>query len=164
MGAFESAYMGFGAEMFRYFADGRFGVGVEAEAVKKRDIDDPFTIRKGSPWFYTSFLNLYYNAWPSQGIDVGLKMGRFLAGDPGVRLDVRRTFKGFSLGLWYTVTDTSVFVADFNRGYHDKGVYFSIPLSCFSEFDIPGKFHYALSPWTRDPGQLVAQPRSLFPF
>jgi len=164
MGAFESAYMGFGAEMFRYFADGRFGVGVEAEAVKKRDINDPFVIRKGSPWFYTSFLNLYWNVWPSAGIDAGLKMGRFLAGDPGVRWDIRRTYRGFSLGLWYTATDTSIFVAQYNKGYADKGIYFSIPLSCFSEFDIPGNFQYSLSPWTRDPGQLVAQPRSLFPF
>lgn len=164
VGAFESAYMGVGGELFRFFGDGRFGAGVESEVVRKRDIDDQFKVKEGSPTYYTGFLNLSYHLWPSQGIDLGLKVGRFLAGDKGVRMDVSRTFKYFTLGAWLTVTDTSVFSADINKGYEDKGVYLSIPLSLFFDSDIPGRLHYSISPWTRDQGQLVAQPRHLYPF
>lgn len=162
VGAFESAYMGVGGELFRFFGDGRFGAGVESEVVRKRDIDDQFKVKEGSPTYYTGFLNLSYHLWPSQGIDLGLKVGRFLAGDKGVRMDVSRTFKYFTLGAWLTVTDTSVFSADINRGYEDKGIYLSIPLSLFLDSDLPGRLHYSITPWTRDQGQLVAQPRHLY--
>jgi hypothetical protein len=164
IGAFERMYMGVGGELFRYFGDGKFGVGLESEYVKKRDLDSQFKAVEGCPGFYTAFLNLYYHLWPSQGIDAGLKIGRFLAGDEGVRIDVRRTFKYFTLGIWYTITDTSDFVSPFNRGYNDKGIYFSFPLSIFFDSDIAGRFSYALRPWTRDPGSIVMQPRSLYPF
>ena len=162
-GLFESAYMGVGGELFRFFGDGRLGAGVEGAAVRKRDIDHQFRVKEGSPWYYTGLLNLYYHLWPSQGIDVGLKVGRFLAGDTGVRMDVSRTFKYFTLGAWLTKTDTSVFSADINRGYEDKGMYLSIPLSIFFDSDIPGRLFYGISLWTRDQGQLVSQPRHLYP-
>jgi len=164
IGAFESMYMGVGGELFRYFGDGKFGAGLESEYVKKRDLDSQFKAVEGCPGFYTAFLNLYYHLWPSQGIDAGLKIGRFLAGDEGVRIDVRRTFKYFTLGAWYTITDTSDFVQDINKGYNDKGIYFSFPLSIFFDSDIAGRFSYILRPWTRDPGSIVMQPRSLYPF
>jgi hypothetical protein len=164
VGAFERMYMGVGGELFRYFGDGKFGVGLESEYVKKRDLDSQFKAVEGCPGFYTAFLNLYYHLWPSQGVDAGLKIGRFLAGDEGVRLDVRRTFKYFTLGAWYTVTDTSDFTSSFNKGYNDKGIYFSFPLSIFFDSDLAGRFAYVLRPWTRDTGAVVAQPRHLYPF
>ena len=109
-------------------------------------------------------MNLYWNVFPSLGVDAGLKAGRFLGGDPGVRVDVRRTFKYFSVGFWYSATDTSGFKSPVNRGYQDKGVFFSIPLSIFFDSDLPGKFSYAIAPWTRDPGQTVSRPTSFYPF
>ena len=164
VGAFESMYMGIGGELFRYFGNDKFGVGLESEYVKKRDVDSQFKAVDGCPGFYTAFLNLYYHLWPSQGIDAGLKIGRFLAGDEGVRFDLRRTFKYFTVGAWYTVTDTSDFVANFNQGYNDKGIYFSFPLSIFFDSDIAGRLNYVLRAFTRDPGSIVLQPRSLYPF
>jgi len=164
IGAFESEYMGVGGELFRFFGNGRFGAGLEAEYVKKRDLDSQFKAVDGCPGFHTAFVNLYCNVWPSQGIDVGMKAGRFLGGDEGVRFDVRRTFKYFTLGAWITFTDTSDFVEPFNRGYEDKGIYFSFPLSIFFDSDIAGRLTYVLRPWTRDPGAIVAQPSLLYPF
>ena len=164
IGVFESEYMGVGGELFRFFGDGRLGVGLESEYVKKRDLDNQFKEKNGCPGYYTAFLNLYYHLRPSQGIDLGFKIGRFLGGDEGVRIDMSRTFRYFTLGAWFTITDTSDFIADFNRGYEDKGIYFSFPLSIFFDSDLAGRLNYTLRPWTRDPGATVAQPRHLYPF
>ncbi len=162
-GYFESAYAGLAFEFFRFFNDGRFGVGIESELVKKRDIDNEFELLKGSPLFETGFLNLYYKLLPSLGLDVGLKLGRFLAGDWGGRLDVSRTYKHFTLGAWYTITDTSIFEASFNDGYRDKGIYIRVPFSVFTDHDSPLKLLYGFRPWGRDSGQTVHQVNSLYP-
>ncbi len=164
LGYFESEYMGIGGEVFRFFDNGRLGVGLESQYVKKRALDSQFKAKDGYPEYHTAFLNLHSLLWPRQGIELGVKIGRFLGGDEGVRVDLSRTFKYFTLGAWVTATDTSDFVADYNRGYEDKGIYFSMPLSIFFDSDVAGRINYILRPWTRDPGATVAQPRQLYPF
>lgn len=163
IGLFESAYAGVGGEVFRFFQDGRLGAGFEGEIVKKRDIDNDFKLLEDSLTYNTCFLNMYYKLLPELGLDVGLKLGRFLAGDWGGRFDISRTYKHFTLGLWYTVTDTSIFESLNNIGYHDKGVWIAIPFSVFTNKDSRGKLFYGLRPWTRDPGQTVSQINSLYP-
>jgi hypothetical protein len=161
-GFFESAYGGAGLELYRPAAGGRWGFGLEGQWVKKRDVDNSFTFRSG-PSYHTAFLNLHYRLLPDYGVDVGLKLGRFLAGDQGVRLDLSRTYKYYTIGAWYTITDTDRFTASYNQGYHDKGVYLSIPFSIFTDHESPIQLLYSLSPWTRDPGQTVSQIYSLYP-
>jgi hypothetical protein len=162
VGIFESAYGGFGAELFRFSESGRWGMGVESEVVWKRDVENSFKFRS-STTYWTSFFNFYYKVFPSLGVDAGVKLGRFLGGDWGGRLDVSRTFKYFTLGAWYSITDTSHFTASYNRDYRDKGVYLTIPFSLFTDRDHPSRLSYSLSPWTRDPGQTVSQINSLYP-
>jgi hypothetical protein len=161
-GLFEPAYGGVGGELFRFFGAGRFGLGLEGEWVKKRDLDNYFSL-PGSTSHELAFLNLYYKVSPEYGVDIGLKLGRFLAGDWGGRLEVSRTFKHCTIGAWYTVTKTDIFEASYNQGYNDKGVYLTIPFSIFKDRDVPRKLNYAIRPWTRDPGQTVAQHRWLYP-
>lgn len=163
-GYFESAYAGVGAELFRYFDDGRFGVGLQSEVVRKRDPENDLALREDNDLLYrTAFLNLYADIWPDLGLQAGLKIGRFLAGDPGVRMEIRRTYKYFTLGAWYTVTDTDVFDSARNRGYQEKGVYIRIPFSIFNDSDVRGAFSYAVTSFTQDAGQTVARPRALYP-
>lgn len=164
-GIFESAYAGFGTELFRYFHDGLWGVGLESETVRKRDVSDNFALRDDiDQWFTTGFLNVYAQLWPSQGLDGGIKVGRFLAGDSGIRLEVRRTFKHFTLGAFFTKTDTSKFQGEQNRTYDGlKGVYIRIPFSIFQKKDTPGQFGYTMTGFVRDPGQTVRQPSQLYP-
>ena len=163
-GLFESAYAGFGAEVFRYFHDGLWGVGLEGATVRKRDVDDNFALRDEQPhWYTNAFVNLYTQLWPGQGLEGGLKLGRFLAGDPGVRFELRRSHKYFTIGGWYTMTDTSDFTAEENRGNREKGVYISLPLALFKNSDIPGHLRYLITSFTLDPGQSVRQPGSLYP-
>ncbi len=162
VGFFEAAYGGFGAELFRFFGDGRLGAGLEAEWVWKRDVDKDFDFVDSNS-YKTGFLNLYYKLFPEYGVDVGLKIGRFLAGDNGVRLDMSRTFKHFTLGAWYTYTDTDIFTDPNNQDYQDKGIYLTIPLSIFKDHELPTRLTYSLRPWTRDPGQTVSQFGALYP-
>jgi hypothetical protein len=164
LGYFESAYAGAGAEVFRYFNNGLWGAGFETQFVRKRDPKNNFLLRDNPDKLYnTAFFNLYSQILPSQGIEAGLKIGQFLAGDVGFRIDLRRSFKYFTLGAWYTKTDTDMFVSPKNKGADQKGVYIRFPFALFSPKDIPGHLRYTMSSFTRDPGSLVRQPGSLYP-
>lgn len=163
-GALETAYTGAGGELFRFFGEGRFGAGIEGSMVRKRDPDGNIGLDPDSRRiFTTAFVNLYAMILPEEGIAAGLKIGRFLAGDHGVRIDLSRTFKHFTLGAWYTVTDTGHMSSSKNVGHRDKGVYIRVPFSIFRSADSPGRFRYSLSSFTRDPGQTVKTPNPLYP-
>lgn len=163
-GLFEAPYAGFGAELFRYFNEGRWGIGLEAEAVRKRDPENDFALHPTDEnWRTPAYVNLYAQLWPDQGIEGSLKIGRFLAGDTGASLEIRRTFKYFTIGAWYTRTDTSVFNAPQNIDAEAKGVFISIPMAFFKERESKGRVSYAITSFTRDQGQMVIQPRSLYP-
>ncbi len=163
-GLFEAAYAGFGGELFRFFNEGRLGIGLEAQAVRKRDLDDDFALSDtDDSWRTPAYVNLYAQLWPEQGIDAGIKIGRFLAGDVGARIEMRRTFRYFTLGAWYTKTDTSVFSDPQNVDAEEKGVYITFPLAFFGQKESRQRASYAITTFTLDQGQMVAQPRSLFP-
>jgi len=163
-GIFESAYAGFGTEVFRYFSDGLWGAGFQSELVRKRDPDNNFKLRDDPDmWYSTALFNLYSQILPSQGIEAGLTIGRFLAGDPGFKINIRKSFKYFTIGAWYTKTDTDIFKSAKNRGFDQKGVYIRIPFSIFKPNDKPGYFSYAITNFTNDTGAKVRQPDSLFP-
>ncbi|WP_027183727.1 YjbH domain-containing protein [Desulfovibrio inopinatus] len=163
-GYLDTAYAGVGYECFRYFFDGRLGIGLETEIARKRDPSTPLNLDPSSDvLFHTAFLNLYAQPLPVLGLETGIKAGRFLGGDWGARVEIRRTFQHFTIGAWYTVTDTSVFSSPKNIGHHDKGVFIRIPLSVFSRSDVRGHASYALTGFTRDTGQTLAMPDPLFP-
>ena len=56
---------------------------------------------------------------------------------------------GLRLGFWYSITDTDS-LESFNRDYHDKGVYFSIPVRILTDYETNKKYSYGISPWSRD--------------
>ena len=150
--------------MFRFFKDGRFGIGVETEFVRKRDPDDNFKLSNEITKVYeTWYLNLYGQIWPELGLEAGVKIGQFLAKDKGFRLELRRAFKYFTVGAWYTDTDTDHMISPDNRGNKEKGVFITIPLSLFANRDRRGSLTYTFSSFTRDPGQTVRQPSLLYP-
>jgi hypothetical protein len=162
-GAFTSAYLGFGSEIYKSFWGGRLGIGLEGFYVWKRDLENDFQLREGYDPYYTYHLNIYTQPFANSGLEFGFRIGRFLAGDQGVRFEVARTFRHFTLGGWYTITDTSDFNSEFNRDYRDKGVFVRIPLSIFDTGPTSGRIKYSLAPWTRDPGQMIGGFRSLYP-
>jgi len=132
--------------------------------VRKRDPDNNFQLRDDpDKWYSTAFLNLYSQILPSLGLEAGLTLGQFLAGDIGFRIDLRRSFRYFTLGAWYTKTDTDIFDSPDNRGTDQKGVYIRFPFSIFQSNDKPGHLRYAITSFTRDPGAKVRQPDALYP-
>ena len=163
-GYFETQYAGFGIECFRYFNNGLWGIGFDSQLVKKRDPNATLKVHeKYDDWYKTAFLNIYAQVYPPLGIESGLKIGRFLAGDPGIRIELRRSHKYFTIGAWYTRTDTDLFVSEKNKEADQKGVYISFPLSIFSNKDKPNRLRYTFSSFTRDQGARVRQPGALFP-
>ena len=164
VGLFESPFAGFGAEIFRYFANGLWGLGLEAEFVRKRDPENNFKLSDTiTKTFETYYVNIYSQIWPSQGVDAGLKIGQFLGEDFGFSLELRRSFKYFTIGAWYTKTDTDHFISEKNRNASEKGVFITIPFAIFTDHDRRGSLNFEFSSFTRDAGQTVRQPSVLYP-
>ncbi len=160
-GYLETMYAGVDAEAAVPLWDGRLFLGAGGSYVRKRAPDSPFRLLDAA--YHTIFGNARLNIveWDVQ---VDVKAGRFLAGDPGASVTVSKFINGFVVSAWYTATDTSVFSDPFNRGYHDKGVALAIPLRMFIGRDSKTVYTYRLSAWTRDAGQDIDHERTLFDF
>src|SRR5690606_2275648 len=91
--------------------------------------------------------------------------GRFLAGDLGARVELKRTFKsGVQVGLWYTRTNGRDITSPGRPGspYFDKGLFVRIPLGTILTRDTASSAFFSLAPWNRDVGQMVASPADLY--
>lgn len=163
LGYLEYAFAGVDVEWYKPMFDEKFGIGLEYQKVYKREIEDMLGVN--TDYTYDSkFLNLYYLISPKYDMHVGAKIGQFLAGDKGVRLDFSRSYKGFVFGAYATITNSnSVFKNSQNQGYIDKGVYLKVPLEVFTYKNLKKKLLYGLSPWTRDVGQSAGTSNSLYP-
>lgn len=162
MGYLETEYGGVSAELLHLLGDGAWSVGLMGDWVVKRRPDSQLGVTSFQA--YTLLAGLNY-LQPDLGLAGKLRVGRFLAGDPGARLELARHWDtGASFGFWYTYTDTSVFKDPFNRGYQDKGIFISIPMAMFTREETPVRHSYAFSPWTRDVGQTVAHFNLLYEF
>lgn len=161
-GLLEVMYGGIDGEIALPVLHGRFLLGASGSRVRKRAPDDPFGFKKNAD-YHTAFGTARLNVPEIQSwLDV--KVGRFLAGDRGARVEVSKSINGVVLSAWYGWTGTSIFQDPFNRGYHDKGISVSIPIRLFLGRDSKTVYRFALSPWTRDVAQDIDRPRSLFDY
>jgi len=148
-GYLEKMYGGVGAEVLVFLGEGNWAVGVESDFAVKRDPDSQFGFLDQRD--YTALGNLYYTL-ESFNMTFNVKFGRFLYGDYGALFSVSREYDtGVILGGWYSLTDSEKFTG-FNEGYESKGVFLSLPMRMFLDRDSPGRYNYAISPWTRDVG------------
>jgi len=132
---------------------------VSVEAVKQRDFDGRFGFRDYQT--VTALAAMHYRL-PYQSTFT-VRAGRFLARDFGARFEVKRRFRiGMELGAWYTVTDVVDKGVGNEANYRDKGVFVSIPFEGLLPNDTRVVTGFALSPWTRDPGQMVNSPVDLY--
>ena len=149
----ELMYAGVGGEILHVIGDGRLSAGISADWERKRE--PGFTLGFRDLDAHTFQGNVYYSLFPDLGVTTHLYGGRFMAGDKGVGIRTSREFRtGARVSFWYTYTDTSDF-SSFNKGYHDKGVALLLPARMFYQEDMNERYRYAISPWTRDVGQLV---------
>ncbi len=162
-GYLDYEYGGLDAEIAKVYGDGRLFLGFSGSLVKKRDPNTAFLFRSGDvkDYYAPFFGNLRLNI-PEFDTHVDLKVGRFLAGDVGVRIGISKWIKGVTLSAWMGITDTSIFKDKYNRNYRDKGISVMIPMRIFEGKESRSVYGYTISPWTRDVAQDVIHPDSLF--
>jgi len=168
-GYLDYGYAGAGGEILKYFFDGRLAVGLEYAKAKKRDPDSIFGFYKTNTssdiMFDQYFCNVYYNVSSHYGVDLAIKYGQFLAGDKGVKITLSRTYKYFSVGIWYTMTNgDDVFTSRLNSDYDDKGIYFNFPFRAFptSSMQNNKSGHLGFTAWGRDVGASVPLIRPIY--
>ena len=162
LGYYEEMFAGGGGQVLYLPRQGDWAVDLAVDRLQQRETDGGFGFRDYS---VTTVLGSAHYHWPRSGLTTTLRAGRFLAGDKGVRYEVKRRFRsGVEIGGWYTVTDGRDITGPGRPGspYHDKGIFISVPLSSMLTTDTRERANLALSPWTRDVGQMVVSPGDLY--
>jgi membrane-associated phospholipid phosphatase len=160
-GFYEEMYRGAGGQVLYLPKDSRWAADATVDALQQRGYKGWFDKRDYST--VTALGALHYKL--PYDITVTARAGRFLAKDNGVRLEFkRRLVSGVEIGAWYTKTSAKDIT---NPGtptnpYNDKGVFLSVPLNIMLPMDSQANAGIALSPWTRDVGQMVASPGDLY--
>ncbi len=156
-GLLEEMFGGIGGEVLYRPFNRRTSLGLSVHKLKQRDYDQRFSFRE---YQTTSGHLSVYSDLPYK-ISSHIMIGKYLAGDKGVTLDLSRRFKsGFILGVFATKTNLSS--EEFGEGSFDKGFYFSIPLNLFYSDFRTGSISFGLHPLTKDGGAILNQHNSLF--
>ncbi|MGE8152651.1 YjbH domain-containing protein [Pseudomonas vancouverensis] len=157
-GYLESMYAGVGGEgLYRPMGE-RWAVGVDLNWVKQRDFDQGFGLRDYST--ITGNATLYYRS-SFEDILGAVSVGRYLAKDYGVTLDLSREFSnGVRFGGWVTVTNATK--EEYGEGSFGKGIYFSIPFDELMASSTTRRANLAWTPLTRDGGAALARSYSLY--
>jgi membrane-associated phospholipid phosphatase len=160
-GFYEEMYRGAGGQVLYLPKDSRWAADVTVDALQQRGYKGWFDKRDYNT--VTALGALHYKL--PYDITVTARGGRFLAKDNGVRMEFKRRFtSGVEIGAWYAKTSGKDIT---NPGtpadpYNDKGVFLSVPLNIMLPMDSQANAGVALSPWTRDVGQMVASPGDLY--
>ena len=156
-GYMEEMFGGIGGEiLYRPFSE-NYALGFSLHKVKQRGFKQRFSFRDYETT--TGHMTFYYD-FPF-GITSGLAVGKYLAGDKGLTLDLSRRFQsGFTLGVFATKTNLSA--EEFGEGSFDKGFYLSVPTSLFYSDFRTGNIQFGLHPLTKDGGSRLVQHNSLY--
>lgn len=160
-GLYEEMFRGAGGQLLYAPDDTRWAADVSVDALQQRGYKGWFDARDYRT--VTAIGALHYRL-PSD-ITVTARAGRFLAKDAGVRMEFKRRFlSGIEIGGWYTKTNGRDITSPGSPAnpYHDKGVFINIALNSMLLSDTQANANIAISPWTRDVGQLVASPGDLY--
>jgi len=157
-GLLESMYGGAGAEwLYRPYGE-RWALGVDVNAVQQRDFEQGLGFRdyRTATGHVTAYLDTGI-----QDIQAKIQVGRYLAGDNGVTVDLSRRFRnGVSMGAFATLTDVSR--QQFGEGSFDKGIYVDIPFDLMLTRSSRSVAHVLWNPLTRDGGQRLSRRYTLY--
>jgi membrane-associated phospholipid phosphatase len=157
-GYLEEMFAGVGAEwLYRPFAS-RLAFGVDVNAVRQRDFHQNLAFRDYRT--VTGHATMYWDTgW--QNTLAQISVGRYLAKDAGVTVDLSRVFdNGVRIGAFVTRTNASA--AQFGEGSFDKGIYVSIPFDALLMRSTTGTANFLWKPLTRDGGAKLARSNSLY--
>lgn len=161
-GYYEEMFGGVGGQVLYLPARGEWAADLSIDWLKQRQPGESFGF--GDYTVLTAVSALHYR-FPARGITATARIGRFLAGDEGVRLELKRRFRsGVEMGAWYTLTnkDDVTGPGTPQDPYRDKGIFLSIPLNTLLTRDTQQRAEFSLRDFTRDVGQLVESPRDLY--
>jgi hypothetical protein len=157
LGYLEEMFAGFGGEILYRPVEKNIALGLSVHKVQQRGFKQRFSLRDYKTT--TGHLKLYYEL-PKE-THASLRVGKYLAGDNGVTLDLARRFQtGFMLGIFATKTNLST--EEFGEGSFDKGFYFSVPIKLFYSDYKPGIISFGMHPLTKDGGALINEFHSLY--
>lgn len=162
-GIYEEMFAGVGGQWLHVFKRSPLAADIAVDWVKQRDFNGWFGFRDYQT--VTAIASVHYQL--PMGVRATVRGGRFLARDQGARFEINRRFRsGFELGAWYTVTNGHDETPPGAPGnpYYDKGVFFVMPFGPLLTRDTQGYRSMAISPWTRDVGQMVRSPGDLYGF
>ncbi|MFY9260325.1 MAG: YjbH domain-containing protein [Gallionella sp.] len=162
VGLYEEMFGGAGGQVLYYPDRAPWAVDIAVDALKQRDVGGGFAFRPYST--VTALASLHYRL-PINGVTATVRAGRFLAGDLGGRIEMKRRFRsGFEIGAWYSLTNGNDITMPGTplKPYHDKGVFMLVPLDTLLTKDTQSTVKMPISPWTRDVGQMVASPSDLY--
>jgi membrane-associated phospholipid phosphatase len=160
-GLYEEMYRGVGGQVLYLPKDQRWAVDLTVDALEQRGYKGWFDKRDYRT--VTALGALHYRL--PYDTTVTARAGRFLAKDEGVRLEFKRRFaSGVEIGAWYTKTNGNDITSPGTPSdpYNDKGVFLSVPLNIMLLADTRSSAGFAIGPWTRDVGQMVAGPGDLY--
>ncbi|MEX2650778.1 MAG: YjbH domain-containing protein [Alphaproteobacteria bacterium] len=157
-GILEEMYAGISGEILYRPFNSRLAVGLDVSHVYQRSFPQLFNF---FPYDTTTgHLSLYYQT-PLHGLLATVRLGRYLARDIGATFELAREFEGgIILGAFASATNVSA--RDFGEGSFDKGLFVSIPLDIFFLHPTRERASFAFRPLTRDGGQFVGRPVSLY--
>jgi hypothetical protein len=158
-GLLERMFGGVSAELLWKPARQSWGLGGEINYVQQRDYDQMFSFRNYD--VVTGHASVYWDTgW--YGIGSQVDAGRYLAGDWGATLSLKRRFaNGWEFGGFFTLTDVPF--DEFGEGSFDKGIFLTIPFNWFLPYESRSQFSTVLRPLTRDGGQRLVISNRLYP-
>ncbi|MHC0052486.1 YjbH domain-containing protein [Actibacterium sp. D379-3] len=149
LGYLEEMYGGVSGEVLWKPVESRLALGLEMNYVQQRDTDKLFGFDEYDYDVVTGHASAYYDL--TNGFEVQVDAGRYLAGDWGATLSLDRTFdNGWKVGAFATLTDVSS--EDFGEGSFDKGLRLTIPQSWFMGQPSQRRDTAVIRPLQRDGG------------
>ncbi len=160
-GFYETMFAGTGGQILYAPESGQWATDLSVDWLKQRDTHGGFGFRPYST--VTALAAIHYRL--PLGVTATVRAGRFLAKDVGARFEMKRRFaSGFEMGAWYTITNGNDITTPGtpDKPYHDKGIFLTMSFDALLTKDTQAKGSFALAPWTRDVGQMVASPGDLY--
>ena len=160
-GLYEDMFRGVGGQVLYLAKDSRWAADLSVDALQQRGYKGLLDSRDYKT--VTAIGSLHYRL--PHDITVTARAGRFLAKDTGVRMEFKRRFQsGIEVGAWYTHTNGNDITSPGtpSKPYQDRGIFLSVPLNSMLPMDTQSAAGFAISPWTRDVGQMVASPGDLY--
>ena len=160
-GLYEDMFRGVGGQVLYLPKDSRWAADLAVDALQQRGYKGLLDSRDYKT--VTAIGSLHYRL--PHDITVTARAGRFLAKDTGVRMEFKRRFQsGIEVGAWYTHTNGNDITSPGtpSKPYQDRGIFLSVPLNSMLPMDTQSTAGFAIAPWTRDVGQMVASPGDLY--